>query len=81
MNCRECLTELETGSLRDLTPDSPVFAHASTCPDCSRVATLLRDREYEAATYLNTLSPSSHPATVAENAIAAARLQRAIGRP
>jgi hypothetical protein len=76
MNCRECLEALETGSLRELTPDSPVYAHAATCPDCARVTTVLRDREYAAATFLNNLAPTSHPAAVAEAAIALARRRR-----
>lgn len=76
MNCQECLAVLETGSLRELMPDSPVYAHASTCPDCARVTTLLRDREYEAATMFNNLGSTMHPATVAEHAIALSRRRR-----
>jgi hypothetical protein len=76
MNCQECLAVLETGSLRELMPDSPVYAHASTCVDCARVTTLLRDREYEAATMFNNLRPASHPATIAESAIALSRRRR-----
>ena len=79
MNCQECLAVLETGSLRELTPDSPVYAHAATCPDCARVTTVLRDREYEAATFLNNLAPASHPSVVAEAAIALAR-RRKLGK-
>jgi hypothetical protein len=62
--------------LRELTPESPVYAHASTCPDCARVTTLLRDREYDAATTFNNLRPATHPAAIAESAIAMSRRRR-----
>jgi hypothetical protein len=76
MNCQECLAVLETGSLRELTPESPVYTHAATCPECARVTTLLRDREYEAATMFNNLGPATHPVAVAESAIALSRRRR-----
>jgi hypothetical protein len=68
MTCQECLYELATGSLRDLTPESEVMRHCATCPDCGPLATRLRDREYNAATILNTLPPISNPISVAETA-------------
>jgi hypothetical protein len=79
MNCQECLSELATGSLRELRADSAVMAHCATCPDCGPLATLLRDREYEAASLLNNLPPMSNPIAVAERAGALARRRR-IGR-
>jgi len=69
MTCQECLAEIESGSLRDLPADSPVMLHCARCPDCARVTTLLREREYNAATLLNTLPPLSNPLTVAESAV------------
>lgn len=68
MNCQECLEELATGSLRELSPESSVSRHAATCPDCGPLLTQLRDREYQAATILNTLPPISSPIIVAETA-------------
>lgn len=68
MNCDQCLEELATGSLRELTPDSPVSRHAAACPDCGPLLTQLRDREYQAATILNNLPPLSDPIVVAETA-------------
>lgn len=79
MNCRECLTALETGSLRELTPESAVMRHCARCPDCGPLATLLREREYNAANMLNNLPPLSNPITVAEVAVSAARRRR-LGR-
>jgi hypothetical protein len=79
MNCRECLEDLATGSLRELTPDSSVSRHAATCPDCGPLLTQLRDREYQAATVLNNLPPLSDPVTVAGTAGTLARRRR-IGR-
>ena len=79
MNCTEVLATLSTASLRDMTPDSAVMLHCDTCPDCSRVTTLLRDREYEAATVLNALPPMSNPITVAEQAVIASKRRR-LGR-
>ena len=76
MNCRDCLQELATGSLRELTPDSPVSRHAGTCPDCGPLLTQLRDREYAAATTLNNLAPLSNPITVAETAGRLSRRRR-----
>lgn len=79
MNCTEVLATLSTASLRDMPPDSAVMLHCDTCPDCSRVTTLLRDREYEAATVLNGLPPMSNPITVAEQAVLASKRRR-LGR-
>jgi hypothetical protein len=68
MNCHECLEELATGSLRELSAESAVSRHAAGCPDCGPLLTQLRDREYQAATVLNTLPPISDPVIVAESA-------------
>lgn len=68
MTCEECLAILRTESLRDLAPDSPVMMHCNRCPDCSQLTTLLRDREYTAATVLNNLPPLSSPIAVADTA-------------
>lgn len=76
MTCEECLSELATGSLREMRGDSVVMAHCATCPDCGPLATALREREYEAATLLNNLHPMSNPITVAEKAGALARRRR-----
>jgi hypothetical protein len=79
MTCEQCLSELATGSLRDMPSDSAVMQHCATCPDCSRLTTLLRDREYEAATVLNNLPPMSNPLTVAEVSVRTAQRRR-VGR-
>jgi len=79
MNCTEALATLSTASLRDMTPDSAVMLHCDTCPDCARVTTLLRDREYDAATVLNGLPPMSNPITVAEQSVITSRRRR-LGR-
>lgn len=79
MNCHECLEEMATGSLRELTPESPVSRHAASCPDCGPLLTQLRDREYTAATILNNLPPLSNPISVAETAGQLSRRRR-IGR-
>ena len=76
MTCAECLAELATGSLRELPPDSAVMLHCARCPDCARLTTLLRDREYNAASALNTLPPLSNPITVAETAGRLSRRRR-----
>ena len=79
MTCEECLSELATGSLREMAGDSTVMEHCATCPDCSRVTTLLRDREYNAANVLNNLPPISNPITLAETAVTTAHRRR-VGR-
>ena len=79
MTCEECLSELATGSLRELAADSAVMQHCVTCPDCSRLTTLLRDREYNAANILNNLPPMSNPITVAETSVSTAQRRR-VGR-
>ena len=79
MTCKECLAALETESLREMTPDSPVMQHCARCPDCARVTTMLREKEYETATVLNTLPPMSSPLTVAETAVRTAQRRR-VGR-
>lgn len=79
MTCKECLAALETESLREMTPDSPVMQHCARCPDCARVTTMLREKEYETATVLNTLPPMSSPPTVAETAVLTAQRRR-VGR-
>jgi hypothetical protein len=79
MNCQECLAEIEAGSLRDLPADSSVMLHCARCPDCARVTTLLREREYNAATLLNNLPPLSSPVSVAETAVRMSHRRR-VGR-
>lgn len=79
MTCKECLAALRTESLREMAPDSPVLQHCATCPDCARVTTMLRDKEYETATVLNNLPPMSSPLTVAENAVRTSQRRR-VGR-
>jgi hypothetical protein len=76
MNCVECLNELATGSLRDLQPTSSVMEHCERCSDCGPLLTALRDREYNAATTLNTLHPMSDPIRIAENAAMVAHRRR-----
>ncbi|HEY8831180.1 MAG TPA: hypothetical protein VIM21_01600 [Gemmatimonadaceae bacterium] len=79
MNCTEVLATLSTASLRDMTPDSDVMLHCDNCPDCARVTTMLRDREYEAATLLNGLPPLSNPIAIAEQSVIASKRRR-VGR-
>src|SRR5216684_54007 len=79
MTCEECLSELATGSLRELPIDSAVMQHCATCPDCARLTTLLRDREYNAANVLNNLPPMNNPITLAETAVNTAHRRR-VGR-
>jgi hypothetical protein len=79
MTCEECLSELTTGSLREMAADSAVMQHCATCPDCSRLTTLLRDREYNAANVLNNLPPMGNPITLAETAVSTAHRRR-VGR-
>lgn len=76
MTCKDCLSALATESLREMGPDSPVLQHCATCPECARLTTMLRDREYETATVLNSLPPMSNPLTVAEAAVRTARRRR-----
>ena len=79
MTCEECLSALETESLRDMTADSAVMQHCATCPECARVTTMVRDREYETATILNSLPPMSNPLMVAETAGLTAHRRRVGG--
>jgi hypothetical protein len=76
MTCEECLAELVTGSLREMADDSQVMQHCATCPDCSRLTTLLREREYNAANVLNNLPPMNNPITVAEASVSTAHRRR-----
>jgi hypothetical protein len=79
MTCAEVLETLSTASLRDMPPDSAVMAHCATCPDCTRVTTLLREKEYEAASVLNGLPPMSNPITLAEESVVTSKRRR-VGR-
>jgi CBS domain-containing protein len=79
MNCQECLEELSTASLREMPADSSVMQHCATCPDCARLTTSLREREYEAATLLNNLPPLSNPLSLAEASATLSRRRR-VGR-
>jgi hypothetical protein len=79
MTCAEVLKNLSTASLRDMPADSAVMAHCATCPDCARVTTMLREKEYGAASVLNGLPPMSNPLTVAEEAVVMSKRRR-IGR-
>jgi hypothetical protein len=76
MTCAEALKTLSTASLRDMAPDSEVMLHCETCADCARVTTVLRDKEYEAASVLNGLPPMSNPMMVAERSVETSRRRR-----
>ncbi len=79
MTCAEVLETLSTASLRDMPVDSAIMAHCATCPDCARVTTMLREKEYEAASLLNGLPPMSNPVTLAEESAVTSRRRR-VGR-
>jgi hypothetical protein len=79
MTCAEVLETLSTASLRDMPTDSAVMVHCATCPDCARVTTLLREKEYEAASVLNGLPPMSNPITLAEESVVTSKRRR-VGR-
>jgi hypothetical protein len=79
MTCAQVLATLSTASLREMTPDSAVMAHCATCPDCARVTTMVREKEYEAASVLNGLPPMSNPIAVAEQAMITSKRRR-LGR-
>ena len=79
MTCAEVLETLSTASLREMSVDSAVMVHCATCPDCARVTTLLREKEYEAASVLNGLPPMSNPLTVAEESVVTSKRRR-VGR-
>ena len=79
MTCAQVLATLSTASLREMAPDSAVMAHCATCPDCARVTTMVREKEYEAATVLNGLAPMSNPIAVAEQAMITSKRRR-LGR-
>jgi hypothetical protein len=79
MTCEQCLSELTTGSLRQMSADSPVMLHCASCPECSHLTTLLRDREYNAANVLNNLPPMSNPISLAETSVRTAQRRR-VGR-
>ena len=79
MTCAEVLESLSTASLRDMSADSAVMSHCATCPDCARVTTMLREKEYEAASVLNDLPPMSNPITVAEQSVVTSKRRR-VGR-
>ncbi|HEY3745601.1 MAG TPA: hypothetical protein VGL17_05125 [Gemmatimonadaceae bacterium] len=79
MTCAEVLETLSTASLRDMPADSAVMVHCATCPDCARVTTLLREKEYEAASVLNGLPPMSNPVALAEESVVTSKRRR-VGR-
>lgn len=77
ISCRECLTAVSTGSYSDMQPDTEVGVHCSTCPDCSRVVTQVRDRERRFAASLEELRMTTAPSEVAQSAIASQRMLKA----
>lgn len=79
MTCAEVLETLSTASLREMPADSAVMIHCATCPDCARVTTMLREKEYEAASVLNDLPPMSNPLTIAEQSVVTSKRRR-LGR-
>jgi hypothetical protein len=52
------------------------MAHCATCPECARVTTGLREREYEAASLLNGLPSMSNPIAIAEQSVVIAKRRR-----
>jgi hypothetical protein len=76
MNCSQVLSALSTDSLRDMPADSAVMLHCAECPECARVTTMVREREYEAAAVLNGLPPMSDPVDLAEQAVVSSRRRK-----
>jgi hypothetical protein len=79
MKCAEALAALSTASLREIAPESPLMQHCAECPDCSRVTTMVRAHEYDAATILNNLPPMTDPVALAEQSVVSSR-RRKTGR-
>jgi hypothetical protein len=76
MTCAETLSALSMASLRDMASDSPIMQHCAECAECSRVTTMVRQQEYEAANVLNGLPPMSDPAALAEQAVVSSARRR-----
>jgi hypothetical protein len=76
MNCAETLSALSTASLRDMAPDSPIMQHCAECAECSRVTSMVRQQEYEAASVLNGLPPMSDPIALAEQSVVSSARRR-----
>jgi len=79
MNCNECLEELSTTSLREIPSDSAVMRHCATCPDCARLTTQLREREYDTASVLNNLPPMTSAIGISASAASLSKRRR-VGR-
>jgi hypothetical protein len=77
MTCAEALAALSTASLREIAPESPLMQHCAECPECSRVTTMVRAHEYEAASVLNNLPPMAKPVTVAQQSVVSSRRRKA----
>lgn len=72
ISCDESLAALRSAPASELVRDTPVARHLSDCPDCSRVAEVVLERERSLGIALDSLSPRADPVLVADRAAIAA---------
>jgi hypothetical protein len=74
ISCEESLKALATLSAAEIQTSRLLTRHAETCPDCSRVTAVVLQRERSLAVALDSLTPRSDPARLADTiALAAER--------
>jgi hypothetical protein len=79
MSCEQSLAAMSTLPSSELAGDSPVARHAATCPQCSRVAQVVLERERSLSRALDSLSSRGDPAVISETALLASE-RHAAGR-
>lgn len=63
--CAECLSEMSTTRLSELSAGSPVTQHCATCASCAHVAEEIRYAEHRLASALNEQRPITDSSQVA----------------
>jgi hypothetical protein len=77
ITCAECLSAVLVADSANMEAASAVGRHCTTCPDCMRVVTQVRERERNAASTLGDAQMSALPSVVAREALVGSRRRTA----
>lgn len=71
LSCRDSLQEMATAPATELVGDTPLARHIASCPDCSRVRSVVVERERSLAHALDSITSRADSQVITDAAILA----------
>ena len=71
LSCQDSMKELATSPASELVGDTPLARHLAGCPDCSRVGSVVLERERSLSHALDSLTSRADPQVITDAAILA----------